>query len=104
MAHVRQSDRVEILLLVVGLMLAAVLLVGLGDRLRLPWPALMLVLGVLVAAVPGLPDGFAINPDLILPNRAFYLTPDEQVKFVFSANRPGWADLVQPGQVCIFVF
>ena len=31
----------EILLLVVGLMLAAVVLVGVGDRLRLPWPALM---------------------------------------------------------------
>jgi len=32
---------VEILLLVVGLMLAAVVLVGVGDRLRLPWPVLM---------------------------------------------------------------
>jgi monovalent cation/hydrogen antiporter len=29
---------VEILLLVVGLLLAAVVLVGVGDRLRLPWP------------------------------------------------------------------
>jgi len=47
---------VEILLLVVGLMLAAVVLVGVGDRLRLPWPALMVVLGVVVAFVPGLPD------------------------------------------------
>jgi monovalent cation/hydrogen antiporter len=39
---------VEILQLVVGLMLASVVLVGVGDRLRLPWPALMVVL------VPGL--------------------------------------------------
>jgi monovalent cation/hydrogen antiporter len=46
---------VETLVLVVGLMLAAVLLVGVGDRLRLPWPALMLLLGVGVAFVPGLP-------------------------------------------------
>jgi hypothetical protein len=36
-----QAVAVEILLLVVGLMLAAVVLVGVGDRLRLPWPALM---------------------------------------------------------------
>jgi len=42
-----------------------------------------------------------INTDLILPNRAFYLTPEEQVKFVFSANRPGWVDLAQPGDILI---
>jgi CPA1 family monovalent cation:H+ antiporter len=58
---------VETLVLVVGLMLAAVLLVGAGDRLRLPWPALMLLLGVGVAFVPGLPDRFDLEPELILP-------------------------------------
>jgi hypothetical protein len=58
---------VEILLLIVGLMLAAVVLVGVGDRLRLPWPALMVVLGIVVAFVPGLPDSFDLDPDLILP-------------------------------------
>jgi len=42
-----------------------------------------------------------INTDLILPNRAFYLTPQEQTKFVFSANRPGWSDLVQKGEILI---
>jgi 3-isopropylmalate/(R)-2-methylmalate dehydratase small subunit len=42
-----------------------------------------------------------INTDLILPNRAFYLTPAEQVKFVFSANRPGWVDQVAPGDILI---
>jgi 3-isopropylmalate/(R)-2-methylmalate dehydratase small subunit len=42
-----------------------------------------------------------INTDLILPNRAFYLTPEEQAKFVFSANRPGWSDLVEPGDILI---
>ena len=74
----------EILLLVVGLMLAAVLLVGLGDRLRLPWPALMLVLGVLVALVPGLPDGFALDPDLILP---LFLPP----LLFATAQRTSWS-------------
>lgn len=42
-----------------------------------------------------------INTDLILPNRAFYLTPEEQVKFVFSANRPGWVDGVAKGDILV---
>ena len=45
--------------------------------------------------------GDNINTDLILPILAFYLTPQEQTKFVFKANRPGWVDLVQPGDIII---
>jgi 3-isopropylmalate/(R)-2-methylmalate dehydratase small subunit len=45
--------------------------------------------------------GDNINTDLILPNVAFYLTPEEQLKFVFRANRPGWVDLVQPGDILV---
>lgn len=45
--------------------------------------------------------GDNINTDLILPNRAFYLTPDEQVSYVFSANRPGWSAQVQKGDILI---
>jgi 3-isopropylmalate/(R)-2-methylmalate dehydratase small subunit len=45
--------------------------------------------------------GDNINTDLILPNVAFYLTPQEQVKYIFRANRPGWVDLVQPGDILI---
>ena len=45
--------------------------------------------------------GDNINTDLILPNGALYLTPEQQVKFVFSANRPGWVDEVQPGDILI---
>ena len=45
--------------------------------------------------------GDNINTDLILPNRAFYLTPQEQTKFVFSANRPGWSDSVAKGDILI---
>ena len=73
----------EILLLVVGLMLAAVVLVGVGDRLRLPWPALMVVLGIVVAFVPGLPDSFALDPDLILP---LFLPP----LLFATAQRTSW--------------
>jgi CPA1 family monovalent cation:H+ antiporter len=75
---------VETLVLVVGLMLAAVLLVGVGDRLRLPWPALMLLLGVGVAFAPGLPDRFDLDPELILP---LFLPP----LLFAAAQRTSWA-------------
>lgn len=42
-----------------------------------------------------------INTDLILPSASFYLTPEEQVRFVFQANRPGWVDLVEKGDILI---
>lgn len=45
--------------------------------------------------------GDNINTDLILPIQAFYLTPQEQARFVFHANRPGWVDLVKPGDILI---
>jgi 3-isopropylmalate/(R)-2-methylmalate dehydratase small subunit len=45
--------------------------------------------------------GDNINTDLILPNVAFYLTPQEQIKYIFRANRPGWVDLVEPGDILI---
>ena len=45
--------------------------------------------------------GDNINTDLILPNRAFYLTPQEQTKFVFSANRPGWCEQVTRGDILV---
>lgn len=45
--------------------------------------------------------GDNINTDLILPNAAFYLTPDEQLRYIFRANRPGWVDLVQPGDILV---
>jgi 3-isopropylmalate/(R)-2-methylmalate dehydratase small subunit len=45
--------------------------------------------------------GDNINTDLILPNVAFYLSPQEQLKYVFRANRPGWVDLVQNGDIII---
>lgn len=71
-------------MLIVGLMPAAVLLVGVGDRLRLPWPALMVVLGVVVALVPGLPAAFVLDPDLILP---LFLPP----LLYATAQRTSWS-------------
>ena len=45
--------------------------------------------------------GDNINTDLILPNAAFYLTPQEQLGYIFRANRPGWVDLVRPGDILV---
>ena len=42
-----------------------------------------------------------INTDLILPSASFYLSPEEQTRFVFQANRPGWVDLVKPGDILV---
>src|SRR3954466_14325673 len=45
--------------------------------------------------------GDNINTDLILPNVAFYLTPQEQLRYVFRANRPGWVDEMRPGDILL---
>lgn len=45
--------------------------------------------------------GDHINTDLIFPNRAFRLSEPEQARLVFSANRPGWVDEVQPGDLIV---
>ena len=42
-----------------------------------------------------------INTDLMLPAQAFYLPPQEQPRYVFSANRPGWVDQMKPGDIII---
>lgn len=42
-----------------------------------------------------------INTDLIMPQTAFTKPLEEQVKLIFSANRPGWVDWVKPGDVLV---
>jgi 3-isopropylmalate/(R)-2-methylmalate dehydratase small subunit len=45
--------------------------------------------------------GDNINTDLILPVIAFYMSPPEQARYVFHANRPGWVEHVKPGDIII---
>ncbi len=45
--------------------------------------------------------GDNINTDLMMPNVAYEYPPNEQPKFVFSANRPGWSSEVQKGDIII---
>src|SRR5262245_6464080 len=42
-----------------------------------------------------------INTDLVIPGFAVMWTLEEQLPHCFSANRPGWVDEVQPGDVLI---
>jgi CPA1 family monovalent cation:H+ antiporter len=71
------------LALIVGLLLATVVAVGLGDRLRLPYPVLMLLLAVGLTFIPGFPD-LDIAPELILP---IFLPP----LLFATAQRSSWA-------------
>ena len=42
-----------------------------------------------------------INTDLVIPNFAVLMTLEEQLEHCFSANRPGWVDEVQRGEVLV---
>ncbi|MCQ9166107.1 Na+/H+ antiporter [Arthrobacter sp. STN4] len=56
----------EQLVIIIGLLFATVVAVGLGDRLRLPYPVLMLIMAGAMTFIPGFPD-LGIDPELILP-------------------------------------
>src|SRR3954471_14844669 len=71
------------LTLLVALMLATVLLIGAGNRLHLPYPVLMVLLGVGLTFLPGLPH-LAIEPEVILP---LFLPP----LLFATAQRTSWA-------------
>ena len=45
--------------------------------------------------------GDNINTDLMLPGNLLLVPEAEQKKAVFSANRPGWVDEVQPGDIIV---
>ena len=71
------------LALIVGLLLATVGAVGLGEKLRLPYPVLMLILAVALTFIPGFPE-IQIPPELILP---IFLPP----LLFATAQRSSWA-------------
>ncbi|GAA1022355.1 3-isopropylmalate dehydratase small subunit [Acrocarpospora pleiomorpha] len=45
--------------------------------------------------------GDDINTDLLQPADAAFLPLEEQPRWCMSPNRPGWSDLVQPGDVLV---
>lgn len=42
-----------------------------------------------------------VNTDLIQPVHAIFRPLEEQHRWVFSVNRPGWVDLVSPGDILV---
>ena len=42
-----------------------------------------------------------INTDLLMPMVAVFAPRAEQRKYCMSANRPGWVDQVQPGDILV---
>ncbi|WP_154606053.1 Na+/H+ antiporter [Arthrobacter sp. AQ5-05] len=73
----------EQLALIVGLLFATVVAVGLGDKLRLPYPVLMLIMAGALTFIPGFPD-LRIDPELILP---IFLPP----LLFATAQKSSWA-------------
>ena len=45
--------------------------------------------------------GDDISTDLVYPQRAYALPLEEAARLVFSANRPGWSDEVEPGDIVV---
>jgi len=54
------------LALIIGLLLATVMAVGLGDKLRIPYPVLVVLIALGAGFIPGIPE-LHLEPDLILP-------------------------------------
>ncbi len=73
----------EQLILIIGLLFATVVAVGLGDRLKLPYPVLMLIMAGALTFIPGFPD-LRIDPELILP---IFLPP----LLFATAQKSSWA-------------
>ena len=42
-----------------------------------------------------------INTDLIIPSGSIFLSALEQSRLAFRASRPGWVDLIEPGDIMI---
>lgn len=73
----------EFLILLVGLLFGTVLVAGIGERIKLPYPVLMLVFSALIAYLPFIPE-LHINPEMILP---LFLPP----LLYAVAQRSSWA-------------
>lgn len=69
--------------MIIGLLFATVIAVGLGDKLKLPYPVLMLVMAGALTFIPGFPD-LRIDPELILP---IFLPP----LLFATAQKSSWA-------------
>ncbi len=56
----------DFLIVVIVILLATLVLVGVGDRFNLPWPVLLTLATAAMIFIPGVPN-VTIQPELILP-------------------------------------
>lgn len=87
------SDSLTFLFILVGLMFATVLMVGLGAKLKLPFPVLMVILAVAVAFIPNFPY-IEIEPALILPLFLPPLLYATAMKTSWSVFRIRWRSIL----------
>lgn len=73
----------EFLILLIGLLFGTVLMAGIGERIGLPYPVLMLIFSAAAASLPFIPE-IHIDPELILP---LFLPP----LLYATAQRSSWA-------------
>ncbi|MEG2576149.1 MAG: sodium:proton antiporter [Glutamicibacter sp.] len=73
----------EFFLLVIALLFATILIVGIGERIKLPYPILMLIFATLAGFLPFMPE-MHIEPELILP---IFLPP----LLFATAQRSSWS-------------
>lgn len=73
----------EFFLLVIALLFATILIVGVGERIKLPYPILMLIFAMLAGFLPFMPE-MHIDPELILP---IFLPP----LLFATAQRSSWS-------------
>ena len=73
----------EFFLLIIALLFATILIVGVGERIKLPYPILMLIFATLAGFLPFMPE-VHIEPELILP---IFLPP----LLFATAQRSSWS-------------
>lgn len=91
-----------LLAVLVGLMLITVILVGAGDKLKLPYPVLMVLVATAIAFIPGFPH-VEIEPELILPLFLPPLLYAAAMKTSWSVFRIRWRSIILLAVALVFL-
>ena len=81
------------LFVLVGLLIGTVIIVAIGDRVGLPWPALLVIPATAAVFIPGIP-AVEIPADLILP---IFLPP----LLWALARRTSWGVIREQWRTCL---
>jgi monovalent cation/hydrogen antiporter len=84
-----ENDLEETVLIIFGLLTAMVLLVAIANRLKIPYPILLVLAGFIISLIPGLPS-IELNPSLIF---ILFLPPILQSSAYYTPMRDFRANL-----------